>query len=87
MDYIDYYKILEIIKFVIEVEIKKVYWKLVWKYYLDLNLNDKEVEKKFKEINEVNEVLGNFENCKKYDKYGKDWKYVDEFEKVGYNLN
>ena len=87
MDYIDYYKTLEITKSATEAEIKKAYRKLARKYHPDLNPNDKEAERKFKEINEANEVLGNPENRKKYDKYGKDWKHADEFEKAGYNPN
>ncbi|MDX6181804.1 J domain-containing protein [Flavobacterium sp. Fl-77] len=87
MDYIDYYKTLEITKAATEAEIKKAYRKLARKYHPDLNPNDKEAEKKFKEINEANEVLSNAENRKKYDKYGKDWKHADEFEKAGYNPN
>ena len=87
MDYIDYYKILDISKSATEAEIKKAYRKLARKYHPDLNPNDKEAEKKFKEINEANEVLSNPENRKKYDKYGKDWKHADEFEKAGYDPN
>jgi len=87
MDYIDYYKTLEVSKTATEAEIKKAYRKLARKYHPDLNPNDKEAEKKFKEINEANEVLGNAENRKKYDKYGKDWQHADEFEKAGYNPN
>lgn len=87
MDYIDYYKTLEVPKTATEAEIKKAYRKLARKYHPDLNPNDKEAEKKFKEINEANEVLGNAENRKKYDKYGKDWQHADEFEKAGYNPN
>ncbi|MBF4491827.1 J domain-containing protein [Flavobacterium sp. MR2016-29] len=87
MDYIDYYKTLEITKAATEAEIKKAYRKLARKYHPDLNPNDKEAEKKFKEINEANEVLSNPENRKKYDKYGKDWKHAEEFEKAGYDPN
>lgn len=87
MDYIDYYKILDVTKSATEAEIKKAYRKLARKYHPDLNPNDKEAEKKFKEINEANEVLSNPENRKKYDKYGKDWKQADEFEKAGYDPN
>jgi curved DNA-binding protein len=87
MDYIDYYKTLDISKSATEAEIKKAYRKLARKYHPDLNPNDKEAEKKFKEINEANEVLSNAENRKKYDKYGKDWKHADEFEKAGYDPN
>ncbi|WET03674.1 J domain-containing protein [Flavobacterium sp. YJ01] len=87
MDYIDYYKVLDVTKSATEAEIKKAYRKLARKYHPDLNPNDKEAEKKFKEINEANEVLSNPENRKKYDKYGKDWKHADEFEKAGYDPN
>lgn len=87
MDYIDYYKVLDVTKSATEAEIKKAYRKLARKYHPDLNPNDKEAEKKFKEINEANEVLSNPDNRKKYDKYGKDWKHADEFEKAGYNPN
>ncbi|WP_271765718.1 J domain-containing protein [Aquimarina algiphila] len=81
MEFIDYYKILGIPKNASESDIKKAYRKLARKYHPDLNPNDKEAERKFKEINEANEVLSNPENRKKYDQYGKDWKHAEEFEK------
>ncbi|WP_291130591.1 DnaJ C-terminal domain-containing protein [Flavobacterium sp. UBA7682] len=87
MEFIDYYKILEVPKTATEAEIKKAYRKLARKYHPDVNPNDQNAEKKFKEINEANEVLSNAENRKKYDKYGKDWKHADEFEKSGYDPN
>ena len=82
MSYIDYYKILGIPKNATEKDIKKAYRKLARKYHPDLNPNDKEAEKKFKEINEANEVLSHPENRKKYDEHGKDWKHAEEFEKA-----
>lgn len=81
MAFIDYYKILELDKNATDAEIKKAYRKAARKYHPDLNPNDKEAEKKFKEINEANEVLSNPENRKKYDQYGEDWKHAEEFEK------
>ncbi len=78
----DYYKILGIDKKATENDIKKAYRKLARKYHPDLNPDDKLAENKFKEINEANEVLNNPENRKKYDKYGKDWKHAEEFEKA-----
>ena len=51
------------------------------KYHPDLNPNDKEAERKFKEINEANEVLSHTENRKKYDDYGENWQHAEEFEK------
>ncbi|MBT8291687.1 MAG: J domain-containing protein [Eudoraea sp.] len=82
MTYIDYYKVLGINKKATDDEIKKAYRKMARKYHPDLNPNDKEAERKFKEVNEANEVLSNPENRKKYDKYGKDWKHAEEFEKA-----
>ena len=81
MKFVDYYKILGLSKNASEKDIKKAYRKLARKYHPDVNPNDKITELKFKEINEANEVLSNPENRKKYDKYGKDWKHAEEFEK------
>lgn len=82
MEFIDYYDILGVPKTATEKEIKAAYRKLARKYHPDLNPDDKEAEKKFKQINEANEVLGDPENRKKYDKYGKDWQHGEEFEKA-----
>ncbi len=81
MAFIDYYQLLGIAKGASEKEIKNAYRKMARKYHPDVNPNDKEAERKFKEINEANEVLSNAENRKKYDAYGKDWKHAEEFEK------
>jgi curved DNA-binding protein len=82
MEYIDYYKVLGITKNATEDEIKKAYRKMARKYHPDLNPNDKEAEKRFKEINEANEVLSNAENRKKYDEHGKDWKHADDINRA-----
>jgi len=82
MEFIDYYKILEIPKTATESAIKTAYRKLARKYHPDLNPNNKVSEKKFKEINEANEVLSDPEKRKKYDEFGKDWKYADEIKKA-----
>ena len=82
MDYIDYYKVLGINRDASQKEIRSAYRKLARKYHPDLNPNDKEAERKFKEVNEANEVLSNPENKKKYDQYGKDWKHAEHFEKA-----
>lgn len=81
MAFIDYYKILEVDKSASAEDIKKAYRKLARKYHPDVNPNDNEAVRKFKEVNEANEVLSNPENRKKYDKYGKDWKHADELDK------
>jgi curved DNA-binding protein len=82
MAFIDYYKILEVEKNASEADIKKAYRKLARKYHPDLNPNDKEAERKFKELNEANEVLSNPENRKKYDQYGENWEHGEEYEKA-----
>ncbi len=82
MDFIDYYSILGVPKDASENDIKKAYRKLARKHHPDLNPNDKEAHSTFQKINEANEVLSDPENRKKYDKYGKDWKHADEYEKA-----
>ncbi len=82
MEFKDYYKILDVSKTATEMEIKTAYRKLARKYHPDLNPGNKESETKFKEVNEANEVLSDPENRKKYDKYGKDWKHGEEYEKT-----
>jgi curved DNA-binding protein len=80
MEFIDYYKILEIEKTATDADIKKSYRKLARKLHPDLNPNDKEAQKKFQAINEANEVLSDPEKRKKYDLHGKDWQHADQFE-------
>ncbi|PWA07398.1 DnaJ C-terminal domain-containing protein [Flavobacterium psychrotolerans] len=82
MAFIDYYKILEVDKNASEADIKKAYRKMARKYHPDLNPNDKEAERKFKEINEANEVLSHAENRKKYDQHGENWQHAEEYEKA-----
>lgn len=82
MEFIDYYKLLEIDRSASKADIKKAYRKLARKYHPDLNPNDKEAQTKFQQINEAHEVLSDPEKRKKYDEYGKDWKHADQFEEA-----
>jgi len=82
MAFVDYYKILGISKTATEKDIKTAYRKLARKYHPDLNPDNKESERKFKEINEANEVLSDTENRKKYNTYGKEWKQGEAHEKA-----
>jgi curved DNA-binding protein len=80
MAFIDYYKVLGVDKKATEAEIKKAFRKMARKYHPDLNPNDKEAERKFKELNEANEVLSSTENRKKYDEYGENWQNAEQYE-------
>ncbi|MBE7639411.1 DnaJ domain-containing protein [Salegentibacter sp. BLCTC] len=82
MDFIDYYKLLELDKSASHADIKKAYRKLARKYHPDLNPNNKEAQLRFQQINEANEVLSDPEKRKKYDQYGKDWQHADAYEEA-----
>ena len=79
----DYYKILGVSRSATEREIKQAYRRLARQYHPDVNPSDKSAEEKFKQINEAYEVLSDKENRQKYDKYGDQWQYADQFEKAG----
>jgi curved DNA-binding protein len=80
MAFIDYYKILGVNKSASEKEIKSAYRKLARKHHPDLNPNNAEAEKQFKQLNEANEVLSDPEKRKKYDKYGENWQHSEAYE-------
>lgn len=79
----DYYQILGVSRNAPEKEIKQAYRRLARKHHPDLNPNDKSAEAKFKEINAAYEVLSNPEKRKKYDQFGEQWEYADQFAKAG----
>ena len=80
MEFIDYYKALELDKSATKTDIKKAYRRLARKYHPDLNPDDDSAKKRFQQINEANEVLSDPEKRKKYDEYGKDWQHAEHFE-------
>ena len=53
----DYYEILGVNRDASDADIKSAFRKLAKQYHPDLHPNDKEAEKKFKDINEAYEVL------------------------------
>ena len=79
----DYYQILGVSRNASEKEIKQAYRRLARKHHPDLNPNDKSAEARFKEINVAYEVLSNPEKRKKYDQFGEQWEYADQFAKAG----
>ncbi len=68
----DYYETLGIPRSASREEIKKAYKKLAKKYHPDLNKENPEAEKKFKEINEAAAVLGDEQKRQQYDQAGHD---------------
>lgn len=66
----DYYEVLGVDKSADDATIKKAYRNLAKKYHPDLNPDNKEAEKKFKEVNEAYEVLSDSEKKARYDQFG-----------------
>jgi molecular chaperone DnaJ len=79
----DYYQILGVNRNASDKEIKQAYRRLARKHHPDINPGDKSSEAKFKEINAAYEVLSNPEKRKKYDQFGEQWEYADQFAKSG----
>ncbi|MCT4533785.1 J domain-containing protein [Halodesulfovibrio sp.] len=79
VEYKDYYKILGVSKTAGKDEISRAFKKLARKYHPDLNPNDDEAEKKFKEVNEAHEVLKDPEKRRMYDQLGPNWQQGQHF--------
>jgi DnaJ-class molecular chaperone len=74
MEFRDYYKTLGVERNASEAQIKSAYRKLARKYHPDVNPNNKDAERRFKEINEAYQVLSDREKRKKYNELGADWE-------------
>ena len=79
----NYYQILGISKDATQKDIKKAYRHLARKYHPDLNPGDKSAEDRFKNINEAYEILSDTEKRQKYDSFGDQWQYAEQFAKSG----
>ena len=79
----DYYSILGVKRDASEKEIKQAYRRLARKHHPDVNPGNKSAEAKFKEINEAYEVLSDKEKRQKYNQFGDQWQYADQFAKAG----
>jgi len=80
----DYYSILGVNRNASEREIKQAYRRLARKFHPDVNPGDKSAEAKFKQINEAYEVLSDKEKRQKYDQFGEQWQYADQFAEAGW---
>ncbi len=68
---VDYYNILGIDRSADGAEIKKAYRKLARKFHPDVNPDNPDAEKKFKEIQEAYSVLSDADKRKQYDTFGR----------------
>ena len=80
----DYYGILGVARGASEREIKQAYRRLARKYHPDVNPGDKSAEARFKQINQAYEVLSDKEKRQKYDQFGDQWQYADQFARAGW---
>ncbi len=78
----DYYVILGVKRGASDKEIRQAYRRLARKYHPDVNAGDKVAEEKFKEVNGAYEVLSDAKKRRKYDLYGDQWQYADQFEQA-----
>lgn len=66
----DYYEVLGVRRDASAEDIRRAHRKLVRKYHPDLNRNDKEAERKFREVQAAYDVLGDAEKRARYDQFG-----------------
>lgn len=79
MEYVDYYKTLEVDRDAPQEEVTKAYKRLARKYHPDLN-KAKDAEDRFKQVGEAYEVLKDPEKRQRYDELGANWKHGAPFE-------
>ena len=83
----NYYQTLGIKRDASDKEVKQAFRRLARKYHPDVNPGDKASEAKFKEVNQAYEVLSDPEKRRKYDQFGQNWKYADQFPQGGFQAH
>ncbi|MBN1774407.1 MAG: DnaJ domain-containing protein [Deltaproteobacteria bacterium] len=79
MEFVDYYKVLEVPRDAKPEEITKAYRRLARKHHPDV-CKDPGAEEQFKRINEAHQVLSDPEKRKRYDLLGPDWRDGQPFQ-------
>jgi DnaJ-class molecular chaperone len=74
----DYYEVLGVSRGATEEQVKAAYRKLARKFHPDLNPGDRAAEERFKELQEAYDVLSDAEKRKLYDRYGENWRFVQQ---------
>lgn len=70
----DYYEALGVARTASEKEIQGAFRKLARKFHPDVNQNDKEAERRFKEASQAHDVLSDPEKRRYYDAFGDQWQ-------------
>jgi len=79
MEFIDYYKVLEVGRDAKPEEIAKAYRRLARKYHPDV-CKEPGAEEQFKRINEAHQVLSDPEKRRRYDQLGAGWRDGQPFQ-------
>ena len=83
----NYYQTLGVKRDASDKDVKQAFRRLARKYHPDVNPGDKASEAKFKEVNQAYEVLSDPEKRRKYDQFGQNWKYADQFPHGGFQAH